>query len=92
VCAASLPILTPSPARSTASSARRGKIDGERLLQAKGRSFSLTELLAAQPWARNFEGGSFATLYLAPFNYHRIHMPLRGKLQETVYVPGRRSA
>jgi phosphatidylserine decarboxylase len=66
-----------------------GKIDGERLLQAKGRSYTLTELLAAQPWARNFEGGSFATLYLAPFNYHRVHMPLRGKLKETVYVPGR---
>src|SRR5450631_924970 len=66
-----------------------GKIDGERLLQAKGRSYTLTELLAAQPWARDFEGGSFATVYLAPFNYHRVHMPLRGKLKETVYVPGR---
>jgi phosphatidylserine decarboxylase len=66
-----------------------GKIDGERLLQAKGRSYTLTELLAAQSWARNFEGGSFATVYLAPFNYHRVHMPLRGKLRETVYVPGR---
>jgi phosphatidylserine decarboxylase len=66
-----------------------GIIDGERLLQAKGRSFSLTELLAAQPWARSFEGGSFATIYLAPFNYHRVHMPLRGDLKDTVYVPGR---
>jgi phosphatidylserine decarboxylase len=66
-----------------------GTIDGERLLQAKGRSYTLTELLAAQPWARNFEGGSFATLYLAPFDYHRVHMPLSGKLQETMYVPGR---
>jgi phosphatidylserine decarboxylase len=66
-----------------------GEIDGERLLQAKGRSFSLMELLAAQPWARSFEGGSFATIYLAPFNYHRVHMPLRGDLEETVYVPGR---
>jgi phosphatidylserine decarboxylase len=66
-----------------------GKIDGERLLQAKGRSYTLTELLAAQPWARSFEGGSFATIYLAPFNYHRVHMPLRGDLKETVYVPGR---
>jgi phosphatidylserine decarboxylase len=66
-----------------------GEIDGERLLQAKGHSFSLTELLAAQPWARSFEGGSFATIYLAPFNYHRVHMPLRGDLKETVYVPGR---
>lgn len=66
-----------------------GNIDGERLLQAKGRSFSLTELLAAQPWARSFEGGSFATIYLAPFNYHRVHMPLRGDLKDTVYIPGR---
>jgi phosphatidylserine decarboxylase len=75
------------PADGTISEA--GEIDGERLLQAKGRSFSLTELLAAQPWARSFEGGSFATIYLAPFNYHRVHMPLRGDLKETVYVPGR---
>jgi len=66
-----------------------GSIDGERLVQAKGRSYTLTELLAAQPWARDFEGGSFATIYLAPFNYHRVHMPLRGQLKDTVYVPGR---
>lgn len=66
-----------------------GSIDGERLIQAKGRCYALTELLAAQPWARDFEGGSFATIYLAPFNYHRVHMPLRGQLKDTVYVPGR---
>jgi phosphatidylserine decarboxylase len=66
-----------------------GTIERESLLQAKGRRYTLTELLAAQPWARNFEGGSFVTIYLAPFNYHRVHMPLRGQLKETVYVPGR---
>jgi len=66
-----------------------GTIDRGLLLQAKGRQYRLTELLAAQPWASQFEGGSFATIYLAPFNYHRVHMPLRGELQETVYVPGR---
>jgi len=66
-----------------------GSIERDLLLQAKGRRYRLTELLAAQPWASRFEGGSFATLYLAPFDYHRIHMPLRGVLQETVYVPGR---
>jgi phosphatidylserine decarboxylase len=65
-----------------------GMIDRDRLLQAKGRNYRLTELLAAQPWAHRFEGGSFATIYLAPFNYHRVHMPLRGELRETVYVPG----
>jgi phosphatidylserine decarboxylase len=66
-----------------------GMIEDGRLLQAKGRRYGLTELLAAQPWAGHFEGGSFATIYLAPFNYHRVHMPLRGTLRETVYVPGR---
>jgi phosphatidylserine decarboxylase len=66
-----------------------GTIDGELLIQAKGRRYRLQELLAAQPWARDFEGGSFATIYLAPFNYHRVHMPLRGDLADTVYVPGR---
>jgi phosphatidylserine decarboxylase len=66
-----------------------GTIDRDRLLQAKGRDYGLTELLAAQPWASRFEGGSYATIYLAPFNYHRVHMPLRGELKETVYVPGR---
>jgi phosphatidylserine decarboxylase len=66
-----------------------GTIDGNRLLQAKGRYYTLTDLLAGQPWASRFEGGSFATIYLAPFNYHRVHMPLRGELRSTVYVPGR---
>jgi phosphatidylserine decarboxylase len=66
-----------------------GAIDHDRLLQAKGRQYTLGELLAQQPWARSFEGGSFATVYLAPFNYHRIHMPVRGTLRDTVYVPGR---
>lgn len=66
-----------------------GTIDRDRLMQAKGRHYRLDELLAAQPWASRFEGGSFATIYLAPFNYHRVHMPFRGTLRETVYVPGR---
>ncbi len=66
-----------------------GDIDRDELLQAKGRRYTLAELLADQPWAARFEGGSFATIYLAPFNYHRIHMPMRGRLLDTVYVPGR---
>jgi phosphatidylserine decarboxylase len=75
------------PADGTISEA--GNIEGDQLLQAKGRRYTLSELLASQPWAKNFEGGSFATIYLAPFNYHRVHMPLRGALRSTVYVPGR---
>jgi len=66
-----------------------GKIDGDTLLQAKGRNYTLKELLASRVWANDFQGGSFATIYLAPFNYHRVHMPLAGRLRETVYVPGR---
>jgi phosphatidylserine decarboxylase len=66
-----------------------GSIDGDALLQAKGRRYRLADLLAGKSWAGRFEGGCFATIYLAPFNYHRVHMPLRGDLAETVYVPGR---
>jgi phosphatidylserine decarboxylase len=66
-----------------------GAIEGDSLLQAKGRRYTLGELLAEQPWAARFAGGSFVTIYLAPFNYHRIHMPLSGDLKDTVYVPGR---
>ena len=66
-----------------------GTIDGDSLLQAKGRRYTLPDLLAGQAWAARFAGGSFATIYLAPFDYHRIHMPLAARLLDTVYVPGR---
>lgn len=66
-----------------------GAIDGDRLIQAKGRWYTLGELLAGRDWARRFAGGSFATIYLAPHDYHRIHMPCDGRLAEAVFVPGR---
>jgi phosphatidylserine decarboxylase len=66
-----------------------GRIDRDLLLQAKGHRYSLADLTAGQDWARYFDDGSFATVYLAPFNYHRVHMPLAGRLLDTVYVPGR---
>ena len=66
-----------------------GTLEGDSLLQAKGRHYSVIDLLAGQDWAARFRGGSFATIYLAPFNYHRVHMPARGRLLDTVYVPGR---
>jgi phosphatidylserine decarboxylase len=66
-----------------------GGIEGETLVQAKGKLYTLSDLLAGQSWARRFAGGSFATIYLAPYNYHRIHMPLRGRLEGTWFVPGR---
>jgi phosphatidylserine decarboxylase len=67
-----------------------GRSDGSSLVQAKGLSYTLESLLdeAAPSWAPVFRGGAFATLYLAPHNYHRVHMPLEGTLQAAWYVPG----
>ena len=77
-----------SPVDGTVSEA--GPLEEDRLLQAKGHEYSLRALLAANPaWERTFAGGRFATIYLAPYNYHRIHMPLAGELRESFYVPGR---
>ena len=67
-----------------------GSINDGRIFQAKGHSYSLTELLGGSTKrAAPFQGGSFATLYLSPRDYHRIHMPLGGLLREMVHVPGR---
>ena len=66
-----------------------GYLEGTQLLQAKGHTYSVEALLADADAAARFAGGSFATLYLAPFNYHRIHMPLDGRLRAAWYVPGR---
>lgn len=66
-----------------------GRLDGSWLVQAKGHAYTLESLLAADlSWTQRFRGGAFATLYLAPFNYHRVHMPLRGVLRAAWYVPG----
>lgn len=66
-----------------------GVIDGERLLQAKGRYYTLSALLADdRQRVGQFSGGSFATVYLSPRDYHRVHMPLDGQLQDSAYVPG----
>ncbi len=67
-----------------------GSIRGERLLQAKGRHYSLVDLLGGnREQADAFRDGLFCTLYLSPRDYHRIHMPTDGSLRETTYIPGR---
>jgi phosphatidylserine decarboxylase len=67
-----------------------GDIRAGRLIQAKGQDYSLTALLGGNAkCAADFENGKFATLYLSPRDYHRIHMPCQGQLLETTYVPGR---
>ncbi|HEX9138686.1 MAG TPA: archaetidylserine decarboxylase [Steroidobacteraceae bacterium] len=66
-----------------------GPIEQDRLLQAKGQYYTLAELLAeSTDSGALFEAGWFATLYLAPFNYHRIHMPIEGVLRGAWHVPG----
>ncbi|WP_069383406.1 archaetidylserine decarboxylase [Halomonas caseinilytica] len=77
-----------SPADGTLS--RFGAIESGRLIQAKGREFTVTELLGGDSTAASrFHGGSFATVYLSPRDYHRVHMPVTGTLREMTYVPGR---
>nr|WP_300305958.1 archaetidylserine decarboxylase [Halomonas sp.] len=77
-----------SPADGTLS--QWGEIDAGRLIQAKGHGFSMAELLGGDPLkASDYRNGSFATVYLSPKDYHRVHMPVAGTLTEMVYVPGR---
>lgn len=65
-----------------------GQIEDHKLLQAKGRHYDVGQLLADSEDGSYFADGSFATVYLAPSNYHRVHMPFKGKLTKTRYVPG----
>jgi phosphatidylserine decarboxylase len=66
-----------------------GRLDGDRLIQAKGLSYRSADLLGDADDATAFHGGHFCTIYLAPHNYHRIHMPLGARLRHWRYVPGR---
>ncbi|MFH7042559.1 archaetidylserine decarboxylase [Paucibacter sp. JuS9] len=66
-----------------------GKIEGEQIFQAKGHSYSATALVGGDATlASAFRDGSFATLYLSPRDYHRIHMPCEGRLLRMIHVPG----
>lgn len=76
-----------SPVDGTVSAA--GSIDSDMLIQAKGIHYSLSDLLMSDiDDADRFSNGSFATLYLAPHNYHRVHCPLSANLVAARYVPG----
>lgn len=65
-----------------------GTVNRDSLFQAKGRSYSLTRLLEDSENAKRFEGGAYATFYLSPRDYHRIHSPVSGFIQEACVVPG----
>lgn len=66
-----------------------GDIEENRILQAKGQHYTVAQLLTDEDDAKIFHDGSFATVYLAPKDYHRVHMPIEGKLLQTTYVPGK---
>ncbi len=66
-----------------------GEIKAGRIFQAKGHDFSLRELLGGRDdLAAPFDDGLFSTVYLSPKDYHRIHMPIAGKLEKMVFIPG----
>ena len=76
------------PADGTVSQA--GKINDGEIFQAKGKNFTVTELLGGDSKrAEPFNNGVFTTIYLSPKDYHRLHMPLTGTLREMVHIPGR---
>ena len=77
-----------SPADGAVSQA--GSISDDRIFQAKGMTFSAVDLLGGDAErAAAFKDGVFSTIYLSPKDYHRLHMPLEGKLTEMVHIPGR---
>lgn len=70
-----------------------GYAEADQLVQAKRFRYRVADLLVLEPTAaERFHGGATATVYLAPHDYHRVHMPLGGRVTDTVYVPGRRWA
>jgi len=66
-----------------------GALLKNRILQAKGKNYSLQDLLANDPVCQQLTDGYFSTIYLSPRDYHRIHMPLGGQLKRMIHVPGR---
>ena len=65
-----------------------GNVQSDTLVQAKGHDYSLAALLGSRELADEFEGGTYTTLYLSPKDYHRIHVPLTGRITEATYIPG----
>lgn len=67
---------------------QHGRVQDGQIFQAKGRGYSLTELLADGALARQMTGGGFCTIYLSPASYHRIHSPSDGEITGYRYIPG----
>ena len=80
-----LALLCPSDGRIS----QCGRVTADRILQAKGHHFSMRALLGNDPVSPQLVNGFFHTIYLSPRDYHRVHMPVGGKLLRTIHVPGR---
>jgi phosphatidylserine decarboxylase len=78
-------LLMPSDGRIS----QLGRIEAGRIFQAKGQSFTAAEILGDAQAAAAFDDGWFFNVYLAPRDYHRVHMPWTGTLRETIHMPGR---
>jgi phosphatidylserine decarboxylase len=78
-------LLSPADGRIS----QAGPITDGRIFQAKGQEYTVAELLGDEAAASPYVRGQFVTVYLSPRDYHRVHMPLRGELKETVHIPGR---
>ena len=79
-------VVSPVDGRESQTGILNGK--NPQMIQAKGKTYSLAELIRDEDLAAHFANGRFATIYLAPFNYHRIHSPVAGKLVSASYCPG----
>ncbi len=66
-----------------------GQLNNTEFIHAKGHHFTLEALIADPELAKEFKDGQFATIYLSPRDYHRIHMPVTGQLQRTIHIPGK---
>ncbi len=79
------PLVSPADGKIAAC----GQLENTRFIKAKGHDFTVESLIADPELARDFKDGSFATVYLSPSDYHRVHMPAKGKLLRTIHVPGK---
>lgn len=82
---ADVPLVSPADGKIAAC----GILDSTRFIQAKGHDFTVESLIADPELADVFKYGSFATVYLSPSDYHRVHMPTKGKLLRTIHIPGK---
>lgn len=65
-----------------------GRIDSGKIIQAKGKSYGIAELLRSSHWAEKFHNGTFLTYYLCPTDYHRVHAPIAGEVKWSSHIPG----